>query len=960
MKISPMAWLGDQLVVVYELVLCNKRLFFPTMVGLVIALAIVSHSNVLIDSYSSEILEKMLDIDRLEGDIRIEERAGYPGSSLSFANKLTNYSAFNTHVEKAIDLVKYGNYISERRWYTRLALEIMSNNSGQELSRYSEMLASSEAVFYAQIASILNTTENGRLPSSSDEVVLIRPLMGDPYQEELWQNYAISDEVMISIGYELYEAGGFNKTVTIVGILEYDNSGQPFGTTTTLLTRYFDYMWGDYRFLSTRQFLNETITEYVVNTEVYDYQCTIVGEIDLDYSVFNSYDVTGEISKLRRFLQELDRTFLEEPLFDTHIHSQLLGNLLYLQSSIMILIVILLLVSLPVIAIALYLVIYSFGLVRRQYQAQIGIIKTRGSSSFQIFFILLTEIIVSTVVATGFGFLASLGLAEVILRSSDFLLFEGDPVPVKVSISMVQNLVLWGIFFAILLNFTRIVKMSRQNIIETQVPTEKRDPLWKRRYLDVAMFLIGTGTWVLMMSVMEASTSGREIAPLFLAIAPFLALLMIPAPFFIFFGTIMVIARFFPYLMQKLSEIIWRVGGGINAFSIRNIVRHKQAANRAVLLVTLALSFSILSSSLIFSMDETERLRYYYAEGADITITDPIASDRSLSTILQQNVSHLTSTSTTFQARCVSYGYASRVYQFLFVDPDTYASTAFMHSSYRLSSPLSSLMNELADNQTVLVYEENLYANSMSIGNNISIRFTNASLTERLSFKIGGTFRYWPTFYPQPWYFPTDYFWIIGNLGLFESLNESNYLSQISAKYLGRIDSDQNLEFTVQQISNLTNKEPIAPALRFKEYKADFGRIFSLSVLNADLIVCMAVATVGIVMFAFFTYVERGKEIGVERALGMTQGQTAQSFLVEAIMILIFGTIIGTISGMYFVSMFLQVTHLGETIPPSAVAYPIPVLSVIILGILIAAGIGTVIPAYLSTRKDISRTLKVE
>jgi len=117
---------------------------------------------------------------------------------------------------------------------------------------------------------------------------------------------------------------------------------------------------------------------------------------------------------------------------------------------------------------------------------------------------------------------------------------------------------------------------------------------------------------------------------------------------------------------------------------------------------------------------------------------------------------------------------------------------------------------------------------------------------------------------------------------------------------------------------------------------------------------------VGIIMFAFFTYVERGKEIGVERALGMTRLQTALSFLVEATLIIAFGIFIGIITGMYFVTMFLQITQFGETVPPSVVTYPITLLIQMLLGILIAAGIGTVAPAYMASRKDISRILKVE
>jgi ABC-type antimicrobial peptide transport system permease subunit len=63
---------------------------------------------------------------------------------------------------------------------------------------------------------------------------------------------------------------------------------------------------------------------------------------------------------------------------------------------------------------------------------------------------------------------------------------------------------------------------------------------------------------------------------------------------------------------------------------------------------------------------------------------------------------------------------------------------------------------------------------------------------------------------------------------------------------------------------------------------------------------------------------------------------------------------------MYFVTMFLQITQFGETIPPTIVTYPIPLLVQMLIGIFIIAGIGTIAPAYMATRKDISRILKVE
>ncbi|MFX0212070.1 MAG: hypothetical protein ACFFDT_39220 [Candidatus Hodarchaeota archaeon] len=74
----------------------------------------------------------------------------------------------------------------------------------------------------------------------------------------------------------------------------------------------------------------------------------------------------------------------------------------------------------------------------------------------------------------------------------------------------------------------------------------------------------------------------------------------------------------------------------------------------------------------------------------------------------------------------------------------------------------------------------------------------------------------------------------------------------------------------------MTNINPNSPGLEYQKYKASFTRMFTLSILNSDLIVCISISVIGIIMFAFFIYVERGKGIGVERVLGLTRMQTAQ------------------------------------------------------------------------------------
>ncbi|MFW9906921.1 MAG: ABC transporter permease, partial [Candidatus Thorarchaeota archaeon] len=384
---------------------------------------------------------------------------------------------------------------------------------------------------------------------------------------------------------------------------------------------------------------------------------------------------------------------------------------------------------------------------------------------------------------------------------------------------------------------------------------------------------------------------------------------------------------------------------------------------RAVLLITLALAFSILSSSLTFSIDETERLNCYYDTGADLSVPTGTSLNSSMLKILKQNISHLTSISGVYRIEYCSHDKYPRSYYFLFVETSTYAKTAFIDPCFKLSSSLNHLMNQINDNESIILFEGNLqtYFSKPMVGGKISFIFQNATKIEHLSFRIGGTFKYWPTLYPYEWEDPSYNFWCIGSLGLFNRLNRSNYyINTLNAAYQAKIDSMNNIDETVENIHKVTGIVPNSPALAYKKYSVDFRRHFLLSILNSDLIICIVVVVIGVIMFAFFTYIERGKEIGVERALGMTRLQTAQSFLLEAAAILAFGSIIGFFTGIYFVTMFLQITQFGQTIPPLVVTYPTVLLIQILLWIFIMAGIGTIIPAFLATRKDISRILKVE
>lgn len=961
----------NPLILIYELILTNRRIIIPTMIGLIIALTVISETNLIIDSYRQEIFEKLIfdQNNPFMGEININVGGPFINKNISaIPSHFTNFEPYQNIFNQTTELYFYKDRILESQWYSSQHVGFWANSSYKNEGSINfmdiDLYCTSSLEFYTKIVPFLE----GRLPENFNEVILIRP-EGDPSsqweteQETPFENFTLNNRINISWS---DDSQAVNKTVTITGILTYprevdESPITDINSTLGILDKYLSFsLYYGFSLLTDPIMFNELLQDLIYNLILTNGGVHVYGKVFLDHSQLNAANIAQEMIDLQKFLQGLEEAYTSETGY-IYIHSPVYTNMQEYLMQISILTIISFLVSFPVICIALYLVLYSFGLTRRQKQNQIGILKTRGSSSIQIFTCFLSEIIISTLITVLAGFIISILFADWILRSSDFLVFLGTPIPVKATLSTFQTLIIWGLIISLFLNFVRIFKMSRQEITETIIPSETQPPFWKRFYLDFLMFIIGTITWLILLNLLSHPyLTGGDIDSFLVQI---IGLLGIPAPFMMFFGSIMIIARLFPYLMKILSDFLWQIEGGINAFAVRNIIRHKQSANRTVLLMTLAFAFSILASSLIFSVDKTQQNSLYYRYGADIVVSTGGTANNAVLSILEENISHVSEVSHEYNAIYHTEGKYFRTLHCKFVDPTTYAQVAYTDPSFGLSDSLNRLMEVISDNESIVLFKGNIKADvtNPSLGETIKFTFPRTYYPGSIPLKIAGTFKYWPTLYPWAWEEYSQNYYFIGSLGLYENLTKSDCVTQYTeSNYLVKISSNENIEEIYSAIQKQTSSQVYSPALQFHEYMNSFDRSFVLSILNSDLLVCAIISVAGVTMFAFFTYIERGKEIGVERTLGMTRLQTAQSFLVEALTIFSFGIVIGFLIGTYFVTMFLRIIQLGEIIPPVTTHYPFELLGQLIAIIMVTAGIGTIVPAYFASRTDISRTLKVE
>ncbi|MFX1536488.1 MAG: ABC transporter permease, partial [Promethearchaeota archaeon] len=131
---------------------------------------------------------------------------------------------------------------------------------------------------------------------------------------------------------------------------------------------------------------------------------------------------------------------------------------------------------------------------------------------------------------------------------------------------------------------------------------------------------------------------------------------------------------------------------------------------------------------------------------------------------------------------------------------------------------------------------------------------------------------------------------------------------------------------------------------------------------SSSLLMLMIVSLFTILMFGFSQLMERSKEIGVERALGMSLRQTSLLFVIETIIIVLFGTIVGIILGIMIAQVFLSTLLIAQAYvyPPFVLSYPFNLFTGIAVLILVVGIISSLIPAFLATRTKISNILRTE
>ncbi|MHA1912577.1 MAG: FtsX-like permease family protein [Candidatus Kariarchaeaceae archaeon] len=690
-----------------------------------------------------------------------------------------------------------------------------------------------------------------------------------------------------------------------------------------------------------------------------------LSSIFFDTSKLDAFNVGKFTSQLKIIENKLIQSLIEyEGVYiASNIKEQLdeaSGQLFFIKSMFLIM-------SIPALGISLFLVIFSFGLIGPRKENLVRIMKTRGMSSAQVLTILTMETLLSTVFALLIGIIAGYFLAFIILQTSSFMTFNEDVKTVYLILTDLKLIAIASVVLSFDFNLYNTMNLSKVNILTDSDPSETKEPKWQRYYIDILFIVIGLIGWF--SSSYLATLGGAEngfIIILFL-IAPV-------APFAVSIGGILLVSRIFPYLIEFFSSLLWYTTGGLLAYASKALIRRKHTASRVMGLIAISLVFITVSAVMSSTIENNEDDRKLYEAGADMAIYEINISNQTLLNRLNNF------TEITWTPLVKIWGYdniASRRYEMIAINSSTYADVAYWRDDFS-EKPLEELMN-YCKNDSILINKKDMNLIDFEIGEKITLSremyndTTGTSEFLQTTVTIGETFDYWPNFLTSIEYEDLDstqlnivldlQFYFDNNVSI-NGLSYSYYdaLEEDSIVYL-KIKEGVNRTLLKEQLMNTfndTNIYIIDPfADRGYSFGADVIRRTVYSVLNANMIVAMTAAILSLSFFAFMVLAERGRELGLYKALGMVRKQLFLVFVTETLVILFMGLLIGNLLGQIVAQMFLALFAIGSPIPPLLTYIPFMQLfiinSILLVGALLAAAIPALIISHLETGKILRR-----
>jgi len=578
--------------------------------------------------------------------------------------------------------------------------------------------------------------------------------------------------------------------------------------------------------------------------------------------------------------------------------------------------------NLPAFGFLVYFLVLTSAIVARWQRRETAILVSRGVSLPAILSLTLVEQIVLFIFAIPLGLAIGLGIALLMGQTVSFLEFTARP-PMPISLQGLDlRLVAGALFISLIARLAPAWSAGQQSVVEAEREHARPvgAPFWYRYYLDL-LLVIPTAYAYDQLQRRGSLAMLVTDRPTDLFRDPLLVL--VPALFIL--TAALLGMRLFPLIMRVLDWISGLLPWIAPHLALRQLGRQTQSYVNPLLLIMISLGLGIYTFSLAASLDQWLVDRMYYQSGADLSFRPIPATEQD-------------SGSTTGEAwtlpledflRMPGVAAGTRVGDYrlrvtlgnnarptngrlLGIERTSFPSVAWFRRDFA-SEPLGGLMNQLAQRMDgILVSEDALAASQLKVGDPLQAQVTmGGSGSYQPRFTIVGTYKYFPTVYPEQ---PVG----ITNLDYLFSLTGGPVEHQVWLRLkAGAVASD-----TLKAMADIN----VAPAglhdanADIQKEQAKTERIGVFGTLTVGFLAATAMALAGLLINTYASLNERLHSFAVLHAIGLQRRQILSQVLLEYLAITAYGAaggaVIGTFASYLFAPFFRIAGIQNAPLPP--------------------------------------------
>lgn len=414
-------------------------------------------------------------------------------------------------------------------------------------------------------------------------------------EEGLYRNY-------LRVGEEyLYQISGQRPiTIKIVGTYEPEISSNPY-----------DAYW--YRGMDS--FYNTLIISEQ------SFKQLLEQGIPLDIANwFYNFDLREiETSQLAPTATTLERLNLElyQILRNTQIDISFAGMLKEFRRTSLQMQTMLLTLAAPMIAMVFYYIAMNSRQSLERQRSDIAVLRSRGASNKQIFFIYVLEGLVLGAAALVAGPMLGWFMAKSIGASSGFLTFVNrSALPVDVGTdTIIYGLI--AVFIAMLASVIPAIQYAKSTIVglRQQMARTNRKPFWQKFYLDIVLLGVSAYGWYLFQErqflSLQTGLSGDQMQ-----VQPFL--FFVPA--LAIFSLGLFCLRLFPLILRLIGGIGRRMLPVPLYLTLTQLSRSSKAYYPLMLLLIMTLALGIYNASAARTIDLNSREQLLHSYGTDVIV----------------------------------------------------------------------------------------------------------------------------------------------------------------------------------------------------------------------------------------------------------------------------------------------------------------------------------------------------